>query len=314
VAVGVFVLVVAALLLATVVAVSGAFSHSGVEHRSYFKFAGGIEPGAAVRYGGMKAGRVEKVKVDPHDSTRIEIDFQVRSEIPVKTDSQAKISSLGALGDNYVEVTTGSAGSPLAPAGSELKSGAVVTFDDLIGNLNSLAPLAQKTLVNLNDRITELQPTLQRVNDLLNDHNRAAIASTLDNLNGMVRENRSKVSVTLTNLQATSERIRPLLDDFSKTLAQANVALGHIDATVMESRPELRAALLQLRQTLDTTSSIVNQLSGTLEYNTPNIDQILENVRLTTENLRQLTDQLKSQPSILIRGVKVRERSPGDAE
>ena len=59
VAVGVFVLVVAALLLATVVAVSGAFSHSGVEHRSYFKFAGGIEPGAAVRYGGMKAGRVE---------------------------------------------------------------------------------------------------------------------------------------------------------------------------------------------------------------------------------------------------------------
>ena len=58
-------------------------------------------PGAMVRYGGMKAGKVEAVRVDPKDSTRIEIDFSVQRDIPVKTDSIAKISSLGALSDNY---------------------------------------------------------------------------------------------------------------------------------------------------------------------------------------------------------------------
>src|SRR5271155_6104214 len=105
--VGVFVLVAAALLIGTILAVSGTFSSGGVPHHTYFKSAGGLTPGAVVRYAGMKAGKVETVRVDPKDSTRIEIDFRVRPGIPVKTDSIAKITTLGALSDNYVEVGAG---------------------------------------------------------------------------------------------------------------------------------------------------------------------------------------------------------------
>ena len=79
--VGLFVLVAAGLLIATVLSVAGTFSRGGISHRAYFKFAGGLEPGAAVRFGGMKAGSVEAVHVDPEDSTRIEVDFRVAREI-----------------------------------------------------------------------------------------------------------------------------------------------------------------------------------------------------------------------------------------
>jgi phospholipid/cholesterol/gamma-HCH transport system substrate-binding protein len=103
----------AALLIGTVLAVAGAFSRGEVAHYSYFKSAGGLVPGATVRYGGMKAGRVEAVRVDPQDPTRIEIDFSVGREVPVKTDSVAKITSLGALDENYVELGTGTKGAPL---------------------------------------------------------------------------------------------------------------------------------------------------------------------------------------------------------
>ena len=50
-AVGLFVLVAAGLLIVTVFALGGAFSSSPVTYRAYFPFAGGIEPGATVRYG-----------------------------------------------------------------------------------------------------------------------------------------------------------------------------------------------------------------------------------------------------------------------
>src|SRR5208337_3684468 len=66
--VGLFVVVAAALLIVTVLSVAGTFRRGNILHRAYFKFAGGLEPGAAVRFGGMKAGSVQVVRVDPEDS------------------------------------------------------------------------------------------------------------------------------------------------------------------------------------------------------------------------------------------------------
>ena len=43
--VGIFVLVAAALLIGTILAVSGTFSSGGIPHRTYFKSAGGLLPG-----------------------------------------------------------------------------------------------------------------------------------------------------------------------------------------------------------------------------------------------------------------------------
>ena len=52
-------------------------ARSGVSHHAYFKFSGGVQPGTAVRYGGMRVGTVQRVRIDPGDSTRIEVDLNV---------------------------------------------------------------------------------------------------------------------------------------------------------------------------------------------------------------------------------------------
>jgi phospholipid/cholesterol/gamma-HCH transport system substrate-binding protein len=310
--VGLFVLIAAALLIGTLLAVSGTFSSGGVPHHTYFKSAGGLMPGAMVRYGGMEAGKVDAVRVDPEDSTRIEIDFRVRPNIPVKTDSVAKISALGALSDNYLEIGTGTRGGQLAPPGSELKSAETLGIGDLADMIGSLTPVANQVLQNLNQRITELQVTIARVNDLLNDKNRQNISGSLSNLNGMLAEDRPKVSATLTNLQTASAKIVPVLDDLRKTMAEANTALSHVDAVVVENREDIRAIVLKLRETLVTASSLMDEIKNTTDNNVENIDEILLNIRAATENLRQLTQELKTRPSTLIRGSGLKDRKPGD--
>src|SRR6266699_1218753 len=50
--VGSFVLVAAGVLVGTVVALTGAFGGPAKTYRAYFQFAGGLEPGATVRYAG----------------------------------------------------------------------------------------------------------------------------------------------------------------------------------------------------------------------------------------------------------------------
>jgi phospholipid/cholesterol/gamma-HCH transport system substrate-binding protein len=313
-AVGVFVLIAAALLIGTILAVAGTFTAGGVPHHTYFKSAGGLLPGAMVRYGGMDAGKVQTVRVDPKDSTRIEIDFTVQQGIPVKTDSIAKISALGALSDNYVELGTGTRGGPLAPPGSELKSAETVGIGDLGDMIGNLAPIANQVLQNLNQRLVELQVTVARANDLLNDKNRVNVGASLGNLNSMLSDSRPKVSASLTNVQSATAKITPLLDNLKTTMDQANVVMSHIDSVVVENHQDIRAVVVELRETLLTASSLMEELKNTADNNTDNIDEIMVNIRATTENVRQLTDSLKSNPAVLIRGNNVKDRKPGQME
>jgi len=310
--VGLFVLVAAALLIGTILAVSGTFSSGGNPFHSYFKSAGGVVPGAVVRYAGMKAGKVDAVHVDPKDSTRIEIDFRVNPNTPVKKDSIAKITTLGALSDNYVEIGAGTNGSPLAPPGSELKSVETIGIGDIGDMIGGLAPLATQVMQNLNQRLTELQVTIVRVNDLLNDKNRENIGNSLGNLNAMLAESRPKVSASLVNIQAASAKLVPVLDNLKVTMNEANTTLSHIDALVVENRQDIRTIVIELKGTMLTASELVEQLKNTTDNNTDNIDQIITNLRQTTENMRELTESLKANPSELIRRNNPKDRKPGE--
>ena len=84
--VGLFVLIAGALLVGTIFALGGLSSRQVKTYHAYFPFAGGVEPGTAVRYsGGPKVGRVEKSGIDPQDPSRIDVTFSVDADLPLKT-------------------------------------------------------------------------------------------------------------------------------------------------------------------------------------------------------------------------------------
>jgi phospholipid/cholesterol/gamma-HCH transport system substrate-binding protein len=312
--VGLFVLIAAGVLVATVFALSGAFGGSAASYRAYFPFAGGLEPGASVRYaGGPKVGRVEKLQLDPKDNSRIEITFSVRPGWPVKTDSHVKIMSLSPLGDNHLELVPGTdKAAALAPAGATLQSEPYVDFNALTARLNDIAPRAQQLLITLNDRATELKVTVDRVNDLLNDQNRANLAGTLAETRGMIAENRVAVKSTVQHLNSASEKLEPLLQDLRKTSAQANDALAHVDSLIGENRADIRQAVVELRKSLTTIDDLTGRLDQTLDVNSDNIDELLENLRHVSQNLKEFTNTIKTRPYTLIRSSNPREHKTGE--
>ena len=310
--VGIFVLAAAGLLVATLFVLSGVFGGTEPIYRSYFKNAGGLAPGSEVRYaGGPPVGRVVSVRSDPQDPTRMEVKFRVDDEVPIKTDSKAKISSLGALGENFLGIVPGTSAAPLARPGAVLASVNYASFDELAAKINDLAPQATLLLQNLNARVTELQETIKRVNGLLDAQNRANIAASLANVRGMLAEDRPLVHSTLGNLNAGTAKLTPLMDDFKKTINQANTALSHVDSTLMENRPDLRRAIIQMRATLTSASSLVDQLNSTLNINSDNIDQIIANMTDITENLKSFTNTIKTRPYTLIRASEPAPHQPG---
>jgi phospholipid/cholesterol/gamma-HCH transport system substrate-binding protein len=330
--VGLFVLIAGALLIGTMIVISGAMGGATVPHRAYFKYAGGIQPGTPVRYGGMLVGKVQRVRVDPGNTSRIEIDITVNRDAPLKTDSVAKITTLGPLTDNYIEITTGSEHAALTPPGSELRSVEPFGLSELGDAAQAMLPDVQKALQKLNQNLDSLQVTLTRAGDLLNDRNRANIDSSLnnlqhlvadvrpkvteslDNVNGLLADTRPKLSTSLTNVQELTTKLGPILDDLKTTTARANDTLAHVDSTLMENRPDIRTSVTGLRDTVAKSTVLLNQLNQTLDQNSANIDEILANMRMTTENLRVLTETLTRSPASLIRGIKVADRKPGDIQ
>jgi phospholipid/cholesterol/gamma-HCH transport system substrate-binding protein len=309
--VGLFVLVAAGLLSATILAVSGGLGASRVQYRAYFKFAGGMQPGALVRYAGLTVGKVGRVRVDPENPARVEVALQVDGDAPVKTDSVAKITALGALSENYLEIAPGTAAAAKAPPGSVLNSTESFGFAQLGDAVQELLPDMKQAVQKLNQDLGGLQTTVARVNDLLNDRNRANIGTSLGHANAMLADARPKVSHTLTNVDQLSDKLVPLVDDLKKTTVDADGTLKSLDAVLGENREDIRASVAQLRNTLQKTTLLLDHLNDTADQNGDNIDEVLENLRMSTENLRVLTDTLKANPAILIRGVKTQERKPG---
>jgi phospholipid/cholesterol/gamma-HCH transport system substrate-binding protein len=313
--VGLFVMVAGAVLVVTVFALTGAFGGAATTYRAYFPFAGGLEPGATVRYaGGPKVGRVEKLELDPKDSSHVEITFSVKSGLPVKTDSHVKIMSLSPLGDNHLEIVPGSEKAALAASGAILPSDPYVDFNALTAKINDIAPQAQQLLKTLNDRAGDLQMTLARVNDLLKDSNRANLAGTLAETRGMLAENRAPLKSTIGNLNNASQKLEPLLQDLRKTSAQANEALNHVDSLIGENRADVRQAVIELRRSLATVTDLTGRLDQTLDVNSDNIDELLENLRHVTQNLKEFTNTIKTRPYTLIRSTNPREHKPGERQ
>jgi phospholipid/cholesterol/gamma-HCH transport system substrate-binding protein len=313
--VGLFVIIAAAVLIGMVFAISGVFGRTVKTYHAYFPFAGGLEKGATVRYaGGPKVGRVEKLSIDPQNPARIDVVFSVETDLPVKTDSRAKIMSMSPLGDNHLEILPGGAQTAPAPSGSLLPSDTYVDFNSLTAQLNDLAPQAKQLIQSLNDRATELKVTIDRVDDLLNAQNRANLSATLANTRGMIEENRPQIKSTIQHLDKVSQKIEPLLEDLRNTSDEANKALTHIDELLGENRADVRAAVVELRKSLTTLTDITGRIDQTLDVNTENIDELLDNFRRVSQNLKEFTDTIKKRPYTLIRATNPHEHKTGDKQ
>ena len=88
--------------------------------------------------------------------------------------------------------------------------------------------------------------------------------------------------------------------------------MAHIDAVIGEDQPELRKALTELRGTLKSATDLTGQLNQTLDVNSENIDQLLDNMVHVTENLKEFTETIKMRPYTLIRASSPPEHKTGD--
>ncbi|HXW83622.1 MAG TPA: MlaD family protein [Candidatus Binataceae bacterium] len=135
-----------------------------------FRAIAGLQAGAPVMLAGVRVGEVEKVgfgpnPADPRVVVTMRVDRAARERL--HTDALAQISSMGLLGDKFVELSAGSPGAPMAANESEVLSREPVDYESLLqkNNLDQLA----SNIVDISQSMRGLLDQIENGHGLLSE-------------------------------------------------------------------------------------------------------------------------------------------------
>ncbi len=227
VAVGAFVLVCILGLVVTLLWLAGIqYSQEYDYFQTYFKGpVTGLGKGTTVRYNGIDVGRVDNLEFNPNDPQSVIVTLQVQQGLNIRQDSQASIESQGLTGGSYVEIDGGTANSPLLTAQPGQRYPVIKAKPSTLQVLEESAPRL----------VAKLNLAADRVNDLLSDQNRKALAGILANLNQTtttLAQRSGDIDTTLRNISDMSRKLSPLLTDADQGINKFGKLSGDADALV----------------------------------------------------------------------------------
>jgi len=276
-----------------------------VPYKTYFKHAGGLEPGTAVRFAGLQAGVVTDVRPSQEDPTQIEILLELSDTIPVNERSIAKLASLSALSENYLEVSAGTKEARRLEPGATIPSEEVVSLSDITQKIADTAETAtelmKKVQGDFDEIFGETQVLLKNLQELTGEKNQRSVEQLLANGNRMIEQQMPKIDRITDQVSDVLAKIDKLTADLHEVAQNANDTVKNVNRTVDETREPIKKDLAELEATLARARAVMEDIQALVVMNEQNISETMENFRVASENVEQLTDQLRQRPWTLIR-------------
>lgn len=273
VAVGAFVLACMVGLVVTIMWLAGV---QYAQEYSYYNatFKGpvtGLGKGTVTRFNGIDVGRIADLQFDPNDPQAVIVTLQVQPHLNIREDSVASIDSQGLTGGSYVEISGGTVKSPILTAKPGQKYPVIRTKQSGLAQLEQSAP----------EVVAKLDVAASRINDLLNDNNRRAIAQTL------------------ANLDEVTTAIARRSGDIDSILRNTNEATANLD----KASAGLQPTLDQVNQTATKFGKVADDADAFINGDgLAQLSDLISDLRRLTSNLDHFTDQLNRQPTSILFG------------
>src|SRR5687767_8449851 len=292
VAVGAFVLLVIVMVVLFVYWYSDARdSRDYQRYEIYFEGSvSGLTRGAPVRYLGVDVGRVVNLRIDPRDSSRVQVLADIDAEAPVSDKTVALLQLQGVTGVLYVDLVQNSAYRQLIDPVASIKHPVIRSarsnFDVLLASI----PDVMSQVTNIADRATRI----------LSDENIAAVSTALKNV-----ENASKT------LPATMQEVSKLTADLRSTSEEIRATAASFRNVADAAGPDLQRAMERMRTIADNLARATAKFDGLVEDNRrdlraftrdslPELERLLRDGREAANEVRDLTRSLRENPSQLL--------------
>jgi len=297
--VGAFVIGCFAILAFTIIyLVNAQYRGDTVPYRTYLRYAGGLEPGTSVLFGGINVGKVTSVRPWTSDPTKIEILLSVKQGTPLNQASVAKLGMISIMSGASLLITTGSNDAKRLPAGSSIPSQEGASLDEIADKMATVADNADSLIVQVRGELEgisgDARKLLANLNTVTGPPTQRKVQTALDQVNALLATERPKI-----------DRISDQLIVLSH---HADDTVQNVNGTVSDIREPIREDLVDLQNTLQQAKQLLGDMQVVVRANNYKIDDTVENLRVATDNLDQLTDSLKQRPWSLIRIKQPKER------
>jgi phospholipid/cholesterol/gamma-HCH transport system substrate-binding protein len=249
----------------------------------------GLDPGAAVKFRGVPAGRVEHISIAP-DDVLIEVVMSLRSSFAERMlkdpDLRAQLQLSGITGLRYVEIDR--------HKGDALLKSPELSFKPpypLIPSTPSQFKAVTEALQDIYNKVinvdlagisADMRATLQAADQVLRDDRVQQILTHMSEMTASASRAASNV-----DQMTAGVRLGPVVADLRQTTDQAKQLI--VELREGETGTDLRSALREIDGLARTTQSFVLDLQG-----------VIDRLNHTADNLGQLTDLLRQQPSRLL--------------
>jgi len=288
IAVGAFVLSMLAALIVWFAVLSGV---TGSTDRYFILWDSvmGLKPGTQILFEGYQIGLIESIERSPEADSggpnyRVEIEIDKGWPIPVSAIAETTAPSfLAAL---VVNIDAGDSQAILEP-------GSVIPSREQGDLLNAAGDAMSK----ISDLLEFVKPRIEEITNsvgaVLNDENAQQLRSMLETINDRVEdilsvENAQRVDVILTNLSAVSQDVSDLTSGLQSTRAQMDDILETINAMIESHSGDIEHSLVDLHASLEAVAR--------------HIDAVSRNLEDATRNANEFSEQIRSDPSVLLRG------------
>ena len=292
VAVGTFILLVAAMAVAFVVWYSDA--SDGIEYKLYeIYFAGsvsGLERGGPVRYLGVDVGRVRRMVIDTKNPSRVMVVVEIDEGAPISSATRASLGLQGVTGLLYVNLKE----APEMDRNQALKHGEKYPI------IESVASDFDAFLASVPELMSRTNSILERVGRVFSDENLQGLAETI-----------RSVRQASSSLPQTTSSVADLVKEMRATVAEIHGAAESLHAMTEDARPEIKSALTRMSTVADDlgraadridsfTLKSETQLGSFTEQGLFEIERLVRETRAASSEFRDLSRSLKENPSQLL--------------
>jgi len=271
----------------------------GFRATAMFRSIAGLEKKAAVRIAGVRVGEVSDVSLNPNGIA--EVRLLITEPIQLRKGTTAAVSSLGLMGEKYVEIFPGQADEPELREGAIIQGKEPLSIDQMgaqvlsisndikgltsalssaLGSTEGQAKI--KSIVNnfaefaeqLQAMITENRATVRELlksgtgltTDVKTDLKRIVTQTEklLDGVNTMIEENRGNIHSSTTEIATLTKKLQATTDSLNSILRKIDEGDGTLGKLVNEptTHDKLNKVLDQMDSSLKDVSSAVGKVGG----------------------------------------------------
>ena len=292
--VGGFVLTMLSVLLIWLAVLSGTTQSSSAYYME-FNNVMGLSPGSQILFEGYPVGEIETIVFTPRlEESVYRLNVSVRKGWNIPEDSLAAMTQATLLSAVVIDIQAGTSNQILAP-GDRIPS---------LGSTNIMTAMssAAAKLGNLTD--TSLKPFLENLSGGTDS------LTTLSHDAPIILDNVKTFTKQLTTASTQLNRILHRSGGhIENILGEAEVASGNLSTLTtdfQQNRKQLDTLLVSLQGLLDTNSGEIDHsvadLHHALEVVASHIQEISSNLEATTRNMNELTNDLRRNPGLIVRG------------